>query len=295
MGAAHLEALVASALAALGPAVMACDHADFLHDLAVHESGLNPSAVNSYGYVGLFQMGEGALQDAGYYRGDLTRSNDWTGAWTGLGGVTNLADFYAHPDVQVQAIVAYHNRLLAQIHAYGLDNAVGHSIGGVGVTLSGLVAGAHLVGIGNLQRFVNSGGSTIPRDGNGVPITSYIAELGNCTLDGPAPSFATVAAATGGAGIGTAPVLPPGAAVSASPSPLAVDPDSAFAMASGRSPAEVRDSIAAIIATLLMLWVVWTASSHIAAWRKRRLSLQSLQTDIVRACVVLSIVIVILQ
>ena len=35
----------------------ACTHTDFLRDLAVRESGLNPNATNRYGYIGLFQMG----------------------------------------------------------------------------------------------------------------------------------------------------------------------------------------------------------------------------------------------
>ena len=60
-------------------ALAECSHIDFLHDLGMRESRLDPSARNPFGYIGLFQMGEAALQDAGYYRGDMTRANDWTG------------------------------------------------------------------------------------------------------------------------------------------------------------------------------------------------------------------------
>src|SRR5437868_1578198 len=87
--------LLAVLLAAASAAASAqCSHTDFLHDLGTRESGMNPSARNPFGYIGLFQMGEAALQDAGYYRGDLTRTNDWTGAWTGTGGINSLSDFY---------------------------------------------------------------------------------------------------------------------------------------------------------------------------------------------------------
>jgi integrating conjugative element protein (TIGR03758 family) len=272
-----------------------CSHTDFLYDLGMRESRLDPSARNPFGYIGLFQMGEAALQDAGYYRGDLTRANDWTGSWTGAGGINSLGEFYARPDSQVQAIVAYHNGLVGQIRSLGLDRSVGSTVGGVPVTLSGLVAGAHLVGIGNLQTFINSSGSTVPRDGNGVPITTYIAELGGCAVGSSAPSFAAVVAATGGAGVGPAPVVPPTTGVPIAPSPIAVDPSTAFAMASGRQPMEVRDAIAAIIATLLTLWLAWTSQATFSAWCRRRTSLFAMKTDIIRGCIVLCIVLVILQ
>lgn len=273
----------------------ACGHADFLHDLGMRESGLDPAARNAYGYIGLFQMGEASLQDAGYYAGDVTRANDWSGAWTGLGGIHDLDDFYGSPDVQVQAIVGYHNRIVAQISQLGLDRAIGSTVGGVDITLSGLVAGAHLVGIGNLQTFINSGGSTVPKDGNGVPVSTYIAELGGCAVGSTAPSFATVLAADGGAGTGPAPVVPPNAAVPAAPSPIEVDPATAFAMASGRQPGEVRDAIAAILATLLTLWLAWTVQDNFFAWCKGRMAFHAMKRDAVRACIVLCIVLVVVQ
>jgi integrating conjugative element protein (TIGR03758 family) len=272
-----------------------CSHTDFLHDLGMRESRLDPSARNPFGYIGLFQMGEAALQDAGYYRGDLTRANDWTGSWKGTGSISSLSDFFARPDSQVQAIVAYHNRLLAQIRSLGLDRTVGSTVGGVPVTLSGLVAGAHLVGIGNLQTFINSSGGTVPRDGNGVPVTTYMAELGGCAVGSTAPSFAAVAAAAGGAGVGPAPVVPPTTGVPIGPSPIAVDPSTAFAMASGRQPVEVRDAITAIIATLLALWLAWTSQSNFLAWCRGRMSFFAMKADIIRGCIVLGVVLVILQ
>jgi len=272
-----------------------CSHADFLHDLAMRESTLDPGARNSFGYVGLFQMGEAALQDAGYYRGDLTRANDWAGSWTGAGGVNSLSDFYAQPDSQVRAIVAYHNRLIAQIKASGLDRAIGSVVAGVPVTLSGMVAGAHLVGFGNLQAFINSSGSTLPRDGYGVPVSTYMAALGGCAVGAVAPSFAIVAAAAGGSGKGPAPVVPPPTGFPVAPPPVAVDPTTAFAVASGRQPADVRYAIGAIIATLLTLWLVWTSQANFLAWCRRRMTFFELKKDIIRGCIVLCVVLVILQ
>jgi integrating conjugative element protein (TIGR03758 family) len=289
-----LLAAVALSLASVA-AWPQCSHTDFLHDLAVRESGLKPNAINPFGYIGLFQMGEAALQDAGYYQGDLTRKNDWSGAWTGRDGIGSLAEFFARPDAQVQAIVAYHNTLVAQIKKSGLDHAIGKTIGGVEITLSGLVAGAHLVGMGNLKTFINSSGSTLPRDGNGVPITTYMAELGGCAISAAAPTFAAVAGAAGGAGVGPAPPVPPAIGMPTAPSPIAVDQDTAFAMASGRKPLQVREAVVVIVALLITLWLVWTSQANFRAWWRGQMSLFAMKGDLVRGCIVLGILLVVLN
>jgi integrating conjugative element protein (TIGR03758 family) len=85
------------------------------------------------------------------------------------------------------------------------------------------------------------------------------------------------------------------AGVPTAPSPIAVDPDTAFAMASGRAPADVHDTITAIVATLLTLWLVWTSQASFFAWWRRRASFHAMQTDIVRGCIVLVVVLFILQ
>ena len=57
---------------------------DFYQHLAFRESSNNPSCVSVRGYLGLYQMGEMALDDAGYYN-----SRDGTKKMIGLvSGVT---------------------------------------------------------------------------------------------------------------------------------------------------------------------------------------------------------------
>ncbi|RUM59563.1 MAG: LysM domain-containing protein, partial [Persephonella sp.] len=46
------------------------NYKDFLRALGYRESGGRYNIENSYGYLGKYQMGESALKDAGYYRGD---------------------------------------------------------------------------------------------------------------------------------------------------------------------------------------------------------------------------------
>jgi len=122
-----------------------------------------------------------------------------------------------------------------------------------------------------------------------------MAELGGCAIGSTAPSFAAVVAAAGGAGVGPAPVVPPATGLPIAPSPIAVDPSTAFAMASGRHPGELRDAITAIVATLLTLWLVWTSQSNFLAWCRGRMSFFAMKTDIIRGCIVLCVMLVIMQ
>jgi len=154
------------------------NYEDFLRALGYRESSGRYNIENRYGYLGKYQMGEMALKDAGYYKGDSTpRKNDWIGEWTGKDGVWSKEDFLNNPQAQENAIREFHRKVWKYIKALGLDKYVGRRIGGIIITESGLLGGAHLVGVLNLKRFLNSNGQIIPRDGNKVPITHYIELL----------------------------------------------------------------------------------------------------------------------
>lgn len=133
---------------------------DFLHALAMQESSNRPWVENQRGYVGLYQLGESALQDAGYYFTDpsATYRNSWTGIWTGNDGVYSLDDFLSNPQAQTDALNAYFAKNVGYIHSYGLQRYLGTQIAGIPVTESGMLAAAHLGGIGSLRSFLNSGG-----------------------------------------------------------------------------------------------------------------------------------------
>jgi len=151
------------------------NYEDFLRALGYRESSGRYNIENRLGYLGKYQMGEAALKDAGYYKGDRTpRVNDWIGEWTGKDGVWSKEDFLNNPTAQENAIKEYHKKVWKYIVALGLDKYIGKKIGGVLITESGLLGGAHLVGVMNLKRFLNSNGQIIPKDGNDVPITHYI-------------------------------------------------------------------------------------------------------------------------
>lgn len=278
-------------LALLAAAALAAGtHADFLHDLAMRESGMDPTARNRFGYIGLFQMGEPALQDAGYYQGDGTRTNDWTGRWTGAGGIRGVQDFLSDPEQQLAAVVGYHNRIVRQIEALGLRAAIGRTINGMPLTLSGLLAGAHLVGVDNLQRYIDSNGAVVPRDGNGIAISAYISQFGGYDIGSSSPGYLAVVSAVGSTGLGTLPPPPGSAAPAVSPVPFAVGPQGAFGMATGVAMPQVKLAIGLIITSLLFVWLAWTALSLFSSWRRHGLSLVAMQGDLLRGAVLLSVI-----
>jgi len=53
---------------------------DFYRDLAMSESSNNPKTINSKGYIGLYQMGEAALVDTGYYHAKFCKLGQKEGA-----------------------------------------------------------------------------------------------------------------------------------------------------------------------------------------------------------------------
>ncbi|PHV19180.1 DUF3262 domain-containing protein [Janthinobacterium sp. BJB446] len=247
----------------IGLAVAATGYADFLKAIAQRESSLNPGIVNNQGYAGLFQMGTLAMTDAGYYRSNGSAVNSWGGTFTGKNGVTSLNMFLANPDLQVKAITAYYAKLQGYIDYFGLSQYVGRTLNGTQITASGLIAGAHLVGIGSLKHYLDSGGSVVPRDGNNVPVTQYIAQFGGYAVAAVAPTFAEVLAAspTGGTGSNPLPTNPGGGSPSSPifPTPPSFsNPDAAFAAGSGYSMAEFAELFRILFGAVLFLWVAYT-------------------------------------
>jgi Ca2+-binding RTX toxin-like protein len=148
----------------------------FLDALGDRGSNGNYAAKNSYGYLGKCQFGELALRDVGYYTYDGTSANDWKLAyWTGKDGVDNKSEFLANHSAQESAIREYTTlqcQYVKQAWAYE-----GQVLDGVKITVSGILAGAHLVGAGNLNKYLLSGGDTVPTDGYGVAVETYVKQF----------------------------------------------------------------------------------------------------------------------
>lgn len=251
-------------------------YTDFLKALGQRESRMNPAVTNQFGYIGLFQFGEAALQDTGLYAGDGTpKTNDWTGSFTGKYGVNSLADFLANPDAQVQAVTAYHEQVwntLRKVH--DAESYLGTTINGIPITASGLVAAAHLVGAGTVGEWLKLGGATDPADGNGTKLVSYLRQFAGYTLAFTPPSHAEVLAATpssvspGGYVHTPAPLTPSAgtdsAAVLKGTSFRYTSAAQGFFGATGYQMGQVRQLLVGIAAMALVTWIAWVV---VAKWR----------------------------
>lgn len=279
----------------IGLALAATGYADFLKAIAQRESSLNPRATNGAGYVGLFQMGTLAMTDAGYYRSNGTGNNSWNGTFTGKNGVTSLNTFMSNPDMQVKAITDYYVKLQGYINYYGLSQYIGKTVNGTSITLSGLIAGAHLVGIGALKQFLDSGGASIPMDGNRVPVTQYITQFGGYSIASTAPTYAEVLAAnptapSGSAPLPTAPGGAPPSSPFSTPAPAFGSPEAGYAAASGYAMAEMAELFRLLFGAVLFLWVAYTfvgAYRGYASGKRAPISVGKLQIRVVIVLLIL--------
>jgi hypothetical protein len=146
------------------------------------ESGGNPRAVNdrpqrdgrppTYA-TGLRQFMPAALQMAGVYQPAGDRG--WGGTFNipGFAGVRTREDFMANPEAQEAAYTAHRAHLMREIQRRGLGRFVGQTVGGVPIDENALIHAMHFAGPGGATRFLESGGTHNPSDGN-LRVTEYL-------------------------------------------------------------------------------------------------------------------------
>jgi Ca2+-binding RTX toxin-like protein len=150
---------------------------EFLAALIKQESSGNYGIENPSGYLGKYQFGEGALIDIKYYLKDGTDKNDWIGSWTGKDGIFSKSDFLNNPAVQDSAILDYMQKQWEYLGHDKVYQYEGQVLNGIKITISGMLAGAHLVGHAGEKKYLNSGGDVVPADGNETPITQYMQQF----------------------------------------------------------------------------------------------------------------------
>ena len=157
---------------------------EFLDKLAIRESNGNYKAVNRFGYIGKYQMGEASLIDCGYYRKSNNRyNNDWSGVFIGKDGVYSLEDFLNNSIAQENAIRKYMSCQWRYLKALNLQKYTGKQINGFVITKSGMLAGAHLKGAKAVADYLNSNGKNISKDGFGTSIEAYMKNFANYQVD----------------------------------------------------------------------------------------------------------------
>jgi hypothetical protein len=148
----------------------------FLLALADSESSRRYDVVNTKGFLGKYQMGERALIDCGYYKRDGKISNSFLDKfWTSKDGVKSKQEFLDNPKAQENAIRDYMKVQWGYIIFHNLDRSVGQKVNGILIATSGLLAGCHLGGHGNLNAFIKQG--TEFEDDYNTRISGYIQKF----------------------------------------------------------------------------------------------------------------------
>ena len=165
--------------------------------MGAFESGVpdgNPQQYqveNSLGFIGKYQFGEPLLIDLGYYQAEIfymhgADRNNWQGRWTGKRGVDSKAAFKNSAEVQEavirEAFALNLSRIKAALAERGqsIDNYLGQvktfAQKTVTISLSGLLAGAHLSGPYGVANLLLKG--LIVGDEFGTSILKYVDEYG---------------------------------------------------------------------------------------------------------------------
>jgi integrating conjugative element protein (TIGR03758 family) len=292
------RAWLIAALSVISALAVADEYQAFLQALAQRESSNNPAKKNDSGHLGLYQMSEAALIDAGYYKPDGTANNDWRGQWTGKDGIYSAEDYLNSVAAQNNAIQAYHQKLWSYIEAEGLDQLVGQTVDGVQVTPAALLAGAHLIGAQGLANCLST--ATGCADGNGTKAMSYMALFGGYDVasvtgvswsgGGGGGSGGSTNSDLGGTGGGSGPKEYSGYPLSGYTAPSASE---AFSRGAGVEMARIRQFVLETLSVILLLWLAWISLAQYSNWRNGVASMMQMQSSIVRAAVLVSLMLII--
>jgi len=140
---------------------------DFLHKLAWRESRGNWTVVNRFGYIGKYQFGQAALTELNY-QVDIDSFK------------VNPLIFPEHiqDSLAIELVKLNKRRIKPFIKRYA-----GKTINSIKVTESGILAASHLVGGGNVRKWLRSKGKNCTLDGNGVSIEEYLVLFSKFNLN----------------------------------------------------------------------------------------------------------------
>lgn len=126
----------------------------FLDAIAHSESSNRYKVTNRFGYMGKYQFHKQTLKDLGYK--------------------VSKKEFLNSPELQERAMM---DLLLSNKKSLGyrMEKWEGRRINGVKITESGILAAAHLAGVGNLINYMENGVEF--KDGNGTSIVKYLTKF----------------------------------------------------------------------------------------------------------------------
>ncbi|AMO21365.1 peptidoglycan-binding protein LysM [Flavobacterium columnare NBRC 100251 = ATCC 23463] len=127
----------------------------FTQSIGVRESQGIYNIVNSLGYLGKYQFGTETLAAL---------------------GIEDQAHFLSSKQLQEKAFLANLARNKWELRRE-IANYSGMEICGITITESGILAAAHLGGVGSVKRFLKTNGNRKCRDGYGTSIAEYLKKF----------------------------------------------------------------------------------------------------------------------
>ena len=112
---------------------------------------------NKYGYLGKYQISKNYINQFGYDGTSNEFLNDKLG------------------QELVMANYTYNN--IKFIKSLNLDQYIGKEINGIKITLFGMMASAHLVGVKSLTEYLTSNGEVVHKDGFDTSMEKYLKEF----------------------------------------------------------------------------------------------------------------------
>lgn len=139
----------------------------FINDLGFSESGNDWLCINRIGCFGEWQFAESTLKYLGFRK-------------------ITLRKFKADPNIfprelQVEALRALIRVNLIYLKDY--EHYIGHTIKGIVVTRSGMIAASHLGGAGSLMKFLDSKGRINHKDLFGTSVSDYLKGFSSYDID----------------------------------------------------------------------------------------------------------------
>ncbi|WP_073370769.1 peptidoglycan-binding protein LysM [Flavobacterium fluvii] len=139
--------------------------------IAFKESQGKYKKVNSLGYLGKYQFGKETLKTV---------------------GIHDSRQFLNSPRMQEKAFVALLSKNKSELKNI-IEKYEGKIVAGIQITESGILAAAHLGGVGSVKKFFRYKGSRYFKDAYGTSIRSYMRDFGGYETSGiVADSNATV-------------------------------------------------------------------------------------------------------
>jgi hypothetical protein len=124
--------------------------------IAFRESQGKYSKINTFGYLGKYQFSAETLRSI---------------------GISDSMAFLRSPKLQEKAFVALLAKNKWELQ-HEIDRYSGTVVGGIHITESGILAAAHLGGVGSVKRFFKYNGKRSFSDGYGTSIKTYMKKFG---------------------------------------------------------------------------------------------------------------------